>query len=107
VEQMNLKDVIGGWFIGNFNPSVLKTDQFEIGYKKYKAGDKEQKHVHKIATEYTVVIKGTIEMKGIQYREGDIVIINHNEAVEFKAITDVENIVVKVPCALNDKYIVE
>ena len=45
----NLKDMVGGWFIGNFNPSVWNTESFEVAVKEYKAGDKEQKHLHKIA----------------------------------------------------------
>ena len=35
----NLKDMIGGWFIGDFDPSVWKTSAFEVAVKEYKSGD--------------------------------------------------------------------
>ena len=40
----NLKDMIGGWFIGDFEPTAWKTAGFEVAVKEYKAGDKEPKH---------------------------------------------------------------
>ena len=101
---MNIKDMIRGWFVGDFEPSAFKTDKCEVAYKKYKEGDIEEKHYHKIATEITLVSNGIIEMNGIRYWKGDIVIVHPNEVVAFKSITDSENIVVKVPCAKNDKY---
>jgi quercetin dioxygenase-like cupin family protein len=107
VERMNLKDMNRGWFIGDFKPSILKTGLFEVGYKKYKTGDKEEKHIHRIAIEYTVVTKGIVEMNGIQYHEGDIVIVPTNQATTFKSITDSETLVVKVPSIPNDKYIIK
>ena len=35
-----LDDMIGGWFIGNFNPSLYKTNDVEVAVKSYKAGEK-------------------------------------------------------------------
>jgi quercetin dioxygenase-like cupin family protein len=97
-----------GWFIGNFEPSLLKTDQFEIACKYYQKGDYEDSHVHKIGTEYTVIAQGTVEMNGIQYKKGDIIIIEPNEYTDFKVLEDnTITIVVKVPCVKGDKYIKE
>jgi hypothetical protein len=44
-----------GWFIGNFTPSVLPSDDVEVAVKNYQAGDKEEPHYHKIATEITCI----------------------------------------------------
>ena len=44
----NLNDMIKGWFVGNFEPSLYKTNDCEAAVKKYKKGDKEQKHFHNI-----------------------------------------------------------
>ena len=30
-----------GWFIGDFNPSFLKTKEVEVAYKEFKAGESE------------------------------------------------------------------
>ena len=97
----------GGWFIGNFEPSMLKTNDCEVAVKSYKKGDKEGKHYHKIATEYTVVVKGKVKMFGNVYGVGDIIVVEPGEATAFEAVEDAMNVVVKIPGANNDKYLVE
>jgi len=103
----SMKNMTKGWFVGNFNPTSFSADSCEVAHKKYNAGDYEKKHKHKVATEITAVIRGKVLMNGVEYNEGDIIVIEPGEATDFKAITDAENIVVKVPCAKGDKYIVE
>ena len=51
--------------------------------------------------------KGTVRMNGVEYTEGDIIVMEPNEATDFHAVTDAENVVVKLPGANNDKYIME
>jgi quercetin dioxygenase-like cupin family protein len=107
MNKAKLEDMIGGWFIGNFEPSLLKTNDVEVAVKKYKAGDAEEAHYHKVATEYTVILKGKVRMMEIEYNEGEILTIYPNESTDFLALTDVTTVVVKVPGASNDKYITE
>ena len=45
----NLDKMIGGWFIGNFEPSLFKTNDCEVAVKRYNKGDYEGHHYHKIA----------------------------------------------------------
>ena len=104
LEKYNLDDMFKGWFIGNFEPSLFKTNDVEVGVKKYKAGDYENAHFHKIATEFTVIISGEVEMNGVVYKENDIIKIVPNVVTNFKAITDVITVVVKLPGANEDKY---
>ena len=101
-----LKDMIGGWVVGNFEPSLYKTDDFEVAVKKYKAGDKDEKHYHKVATEITVVVSGMVLMNGVTYNSGDVITIEPGEATDFEALSDCVTTVVKVPCVKGDKYIV-
>jgi hypothetical protein len=103
--KFNLKNMINGWFIGNFEPSVFKTNDVEIAIKRYNAGDYDFKHYHKIATEYTVIVEGTVEMLGKTYIKDDIIIIETKEVTDFRAITDAITVVVKIPGANKDKYI--
>lgn len=105
IEQFKLTDMTKGWFIGAFEPTLFNTTDVEVGVKKYKAGDYEEAHYHKIATEFTVIISGTVEMSGQNYTEGDILKINPGVSTNFKALTDVTTVVVKLPGAINDKYI--
>ena len=102
-----LGNMKNGWFVGNFEPNVLKTSDVEVAVKKYKANDYEKKHFHKIATEITLIVSGEVEMNKKRYREGDIIVIEPNEATDFLAITDAMTIVVKKPSAKDDKYYAE
>ena len=100
-----LQDMVKGWFVGSFEPNALKTKDVEIGVKEYELGDYEDFHYHKIATELTCIIEGTVEMNGERYNKGDIIVIKPNEGTDFKAITAAKNVVVKFPGASDDKYI--
>lgn len=99
-----LDDFVRGWFIGNFDPSVLKTDAVEVAYKIYEQGDYEAFHHHKVATEITAIVKGRVEMNGVEYGRGDVIVIEPGEGTDFRALTAAENVVVKVPCVKDDKY---
>ena len=101
----NLRDMKKGWFIGNFYPSVLFTDQVEVGIKKYKAGEYEPVHHHKIATEITVITDGEVKMNGVVHKAGAILVIEPNTATDFLALTDVTTTVVKYPGVNDDKYL--
>ena len=104
MKTAKLSDMTKGWFVGNFEPTLYKTNDVEVAVKSYAAGAYEKKHYHKVATEITVVTKGIIRMNSEKYAEGDIIIMEPNEATDFYAVTDAENVVVKLPGANNDKY---
>lgn len=105
MKTAKLGDMTKGWFIGNFDPSLLKTNDCEIAMKSYMAGDHEEKHYHKIATEFTLIVKGSVRMFNQEFHEGDIVVAEPGDATDFTALTDAQNIVVKIPGINNDKYI--
>ena len=102
-----LDDMKMGWFVGNFEPTLYQTNDCEVAVKKYKKGDHDIRHYHKIATEITVVVQGKVRMSGNEYGAGDIIIIEPGEATDFTALEDTMNVVVKIPGANHDKYIVE
>jgi len=100
-----LQEMTKGWFIGNFNPTLLATEDVEIAVKEYPAGFSEEWHYHKIATEFTVIVRGEVEMNGVHYGEGDIIVIPPGEGTDFKTLTPVITTVVKIPGATHDKYL--
>ena len=102
---MNLDEMLGGWFVGDFEPSVIRTKDFEVAVKRYKAGDKEARHVHKVATELTVIISGRVLMNSQEYEKGSIIEIAPNTSSDFEAIDDTVTVVVKTPSVSNDKYV--
>jgi len=94
----------GGWFIGNFEPSVLKTDQFEVCYKIHPAGEEWSKHHHKISDEINFLMKGKMTVNDVIIESNTVFVIEKNESVKPIFLEDCELIVVKVPSSLNDKY---
>jgi hypothetical protein len=105
MEIFNLENMTKGWFVGDFEPTVLKTNDVEVSVKKYKKGDTEAEHFHKIATEITTVVYGKIKMCDKVFSSNDIIKLEPGEATAFEAIEDSLTVVVKYPGASNDKYI--
>ncbi|HET8869656.1 MAG TPA: hypothetical protein VFM48_04370 [Aquabacterium sp.] len=93
-----------GWFIGPFQPTAFNTDQFECAIKRYRAGEKEGQHVHRIATEFTVIVSGRVRMNGQLYGPDSIIEIRPGQSTDFEAIGDTVTVVVKVPAVKGDKY---
>jgi len=100
-----LDSMFKGWFVGNFEPTVLSTNDVEVGVKKYTKGDSEESHFHKIATEITLILEGEVMMNGEIYKSGDILTIFPGHSTDFEALTDVTTVVVKHPGANEDKYV--
>jgi len=106
VKVAKIAEMTRGWFVGNFLPVGFSTENCEVAFKKYNSQECEKKHVHKIATEITLIIRGTILMNSKEYRSGDIIILEPGEPADFKSITETETVVVKVPAVKNDKYFI-
>ena len=96
----------GGWFVGDFEPTVLRTSSCEVACKRYAKGATESVHVHRIATEVTVILGGRARMGQRVFESGDIVLLEPGEATDFEALEDVTTVVVKMPSVANDKYLV-
>ena len=106
METYKLQDMTKGWFVGDFYPAVLKTQECEVSVKRYSKGDYESAHFHKVATEITVIISGKIRMCERDFTENDIIVLQPGEVTDFMALEDSVTTVVKYPGALNDKYII-
>lgn len=104
MKYYKLDSMTKGWFVGDFEPSVLRSSDFEVGVKHYEAGDYEDFHLHKKATEITLILDGVAEMAGRHLKSGDIVEISPNEATDFRAVSKVTTVVVKTPSIIGDKY---
>jgi quercetin dioxygenase-like cupin family protein len=106
MKTANLKDMLKGWFVGGFEPVAFSTESCEVGVKHYQAGDREVAHYHKIATEITLLLSGSVSMRDRVWAAGDIIVLEPGDITAFEALTDAVTVVVKVPGALNDKYVV-
>lgn len=104
IRTAKLSDMVGGWFVGDFYPNILHSKDFEVAVKFYKAKDKEDWHVHKIGTEITLILDGSVKMNNNIYHHGDILLLGPGNGTSFEALTDVKTVVVKTPSVLGDKY---
>ena len=107
MKSFKLNEMTKGWFVGDFSPVALKTTESEVAIKQYKAGEIELEHVHKVATEVTVIVSGRVRMFKQEWGAGDIIVIDPNESTAFEALEDTITVVVKTPSVAGDKYIVE
>jgi hypothetical protein len=107
MEIYKLDEMFKGWFVGDFEPTIVKTGSCELGIKHYKMGTIERAHYHKEAEELTAVVVGRVRMNNSIYNSGDIIKVLKNEVIEFEALEDSITIVFKTASVKEDKYFVD
>jgi anti-sigma factor ChrR (cupin superfamily) len=107
MRTVRLESMTRGWFVGDFEPVAFKTGAAEVAVKSYSAGQTEARHVHRIATELTAVISGTVAMNGETFGAGEIIVLDPGDVTDFRAVTDTVTVVVKIPAVPGDKYVVD
>ena len=105
MEVSKLPDFVGGWFIGNFTPSLITTEEFEVCIKRYRAGETEDEHFQKTAVEFTIIISGNCRIGPHLLGPDDILRINPHEPADFLALNDVVLVAVKTPSNPDDKVL--
>ena len=106
MSKYHIKNMVRGWFIGNFEPSVLKTTQFEVGHLKHHKGEKWPAHYHEHMREVNYLIKGKMIANNETISAGEIFIIEKNEVCTPVFLEECEIICVKVPSIIGDKVLV-
>jgi hypothetical protein len=102
--RCQLDQMVKGWFVGDFEPCALRTAAAEVGVKRYRAGEREAWHYHRVATEVTLILEGEVEMCGGRHTAGEIIRLDPGEGTDFLAVTDATTVVVKLPSVIGDKY---
>ena len=101
-----IENMVGGWFIGNFEPTAYKTEQFEVSYKLHPKGQNWDVHYHTDVTEINYVIRGRMVLQNTELKTGDIFTLNPYEIADPEFLEDTEIICVKTP-SMNDKISVK
>ncbi|WP_349367890.1 hypothetical protein [Salinarimonas sp.] len=104
MRTFRLSDMTNGWFVGDFAPTAHRTQAAEVAVKAYPAGACEARHVHRRATEVTLVLEGRVRMDGVEYGAGDVLVLDPGEATDFEALTAATTVVVKTPSVKGDKH---
>jgi hypothetical protein len=105
VKRYDLTEFENGWIIGNFFPSILRNENFEIAIKRYNLGDTEVRHYQRIATEVTFVVSGKIRMNDQIVVENQIIELQSLEEYDFEALEKSVVVCIKYPSIPKDKII--
>jgi quercetin dioxygenase-like cupin family protein len=100
----DIKDMFRGWFIGNFEPSIFKSKDFEVGILFHSKGEKWPKHYHKEAVEINVLLTGKMIINEKLLLPGNIFLIEKNEIADPEFLEDCTIVCVKSPSIPGDKY---
>jgi quercetin dioxygenase-like cupin family protein len=106
MERYKLEDFTKGWILGNFQPAVYNTGDFELGVKFFTQGEIEPAHKQIVATEITVVVSGQIRLAKEFFFAGDVISIPPGEVADFEALTDSCVVCIKFPSIPEDKVVV-
>jgi quercetin dioxygenase-like cupin family protein len=107
MKKYKLENFTRGWVVGDFEPNIIHTKDFEVMVRYYKKGDKEAKHVHKLADEITIIVSGKFKMNGGLLEAGDIVHLSPGDPTDFECLEDGSNTVIKTPSVMGDKYLID
>jgi hypothetical protein len=105
MQVYKLNEFRGGWFLGNFSPSINQSKFFEVAVKKFLKGEKEPAHYQKIATEITVVVSGKIRLGTLVLNQDDIIRIEPFETIDFECLENCELVCIKFPSLPEDKVL--
>jgi len=100
----NIKDMTRGWFIGDFEPSILRTKDFEVGVLIHKKGEVWPKHYHALSTEYNLLLEGSMTIQNTLINSGDIFILDPMEIADPVFHEDCRVLCIKVPSVPGDKH---
>lgn len=104
MKKFKMSDMKGGWFVGDFEPSVLRTKNFEVGYHTHKKGDDTSNHYHKDSIEINVIIKGKMIVNKKELQAGDVFVFEPYVVSEAEFLEDTELIVVRNSSNTKDKH---
>jgi quercetin dioxygenase-like cupin family protein len=101
-----LENFWNGWIIGNFDPSILKTDQFEVAVLHHRAGLHIPVHYQITATEYNIMISGKMIVNDVEVTSGDVFVYEPKEITRVVVLEDTVVVCIKTPSIPGDKVLV-
>lgn len=107
MKKFQLADFTAGWVVGNFNPTLHQTRDFEFGVKYFEAGDREALHYQIVARELSIVVSGSCRIGSVDLHAGEGLLIEAGEEADFEAYTQCAIAIVKWPSLPADKVLSE
>ena len=99
-------DYLSGWYIGSFEPSLVSSNEIEVGTKLVPSGTLPDYHYHKIKREITVVLSGSIKLEssGEIVSSGSAIILEPFEKNDQIFLEDTLILIINTPSAQSDKH---
>lgn len=100
---MKLTDFKKGWILGDFEPSLAKTD-YEVGLRWNDKGFKEDRHYHREVTEYIAFAGGKHRLGDRTYEDGDVMVISPYMSTDYECLEPGYCLTVKNRSLPKDKF---
>jgi choline kinase len=100
------ENMVRGWFIGDFLPSILRTQEFEVGFGDHFVNQKWPYHIHDDMEEYNYVLEGSLQLSGIDYHTGDFFMFERGTPAIPSFATHCKIVCIKSPSVRGDKRVI-
>jgi hypothetical protein len=102
--QVNVNIYTRGWLIGDFEPCIKKTTEYEIGILHHAQNEKWQFHYHKEAIEINIILSGEMIINNKKLVKNTIFVFEKNRISCPIFLTDCKILCIKTPSIPSDKY---
>lgn len=103
-QDYNLNNYKSGWIIGNFEQSIIKTDELEIGILSYKKNEKINYYYNDFLNEINILIKGNMLLNGNKIYQNNIFNIPKKQIITPIFLEDCKLLIIKL-CIINNNKI--
>ena len=94
---------VRGWFIGDFEPSILRTKTWEMALLKHSKNEKWDFHYHSQADEVNVLLSGRMMLNGREIRARNMFTIPKKQIACPLFLEDCMILCIKTPSVIGDK----
>jgi len=105
-KKINTNDYTRGWLIGNFEPSIIKTTEYELGILRHKKDEKWAFHYHVETKEINILLKGKMIINNVLINEKTVFIFEKNMISCPLFLEDCVVLCIKLPSLPGDKVII-
>jgi len=105
-KKVNIDEYVRGWLIGDFEPSIKRTTDYEIGVLTHKQGEKWPFHYHKESREINILLSGEMIINNQSIKRNTLFIFEKGMISCPLFLTDCIVLCIKVPSLPGDKWII-
>ncbi len=104
MKQSNINNFRGGWFVGDFEPSIFKNPFFEVAHHSHKKNDATFPHYHQVTNELNYIVRGEMMVDKKHLKAGDMWIYEPWDISDVEFLEDTDLMIIRWPSIPTDKY---